>query len=254
MLIINDKICNRDIINLDEGYFSGKGLFETIYVKNKPVFLEEHLNRLNNGLSRLNIKKNISKEYFLDVLRIMRCKNCAIKLMVSDDNIIFVDRKISYTRENYEKGFSIVVSNIKRNPFSHMTYLKSFNFYDNIIERESAINRGYDEVLFLNTEGYVSEGSISNIFYIKDSVIYTPDLKCGLLNGVVRSFIINNYKKHMIYETRFDLGTLLKADGVFITNSIMGIMKVSKINNKVIGSCKQFEDITTFYNDYLKRF
>jgi 4-amino-4-deoxychorismate lyase len=254
MVIINDKIENGDIINLDNGFIFGKGLFETIYIRHKPVLLNEHLNRLNSGLKKIGIEKNISKNYFMNTIEMRGCKNCAVKLMVSDKNVIFVEREIPYKENDYKKGFSIIISEMKRNPYSHMTYLKSFNYYDNILERKKAKDKGYDEALFLNTEDCVSEGSISNIFYIKNNIIYTPSVSCGLLEGVVRNFLIHNIKKYKICETKFNLDNLLSADGVFLTNSLMGVMKVSSINDIPIQTCECFNNIKKTYNEFLSKY
>lgn len=254
MFIINDKIENNDIINLDNGFIFGKGLFETIYIRHKPVLLKEHLNRLNSGLNKIGIQKNISQDYFMNTIKMMECKNCAVKLMVSDKNVIFMDREIPYKKNDYENGFSIIVSEMKRNPYSHMTYLKSLNYYDNIIERKEAKDKGYDEALFLNTEEFVSEGSISNIFYIKDNIIYTPSVSCGLLEGVVRNFLIHNIKEYKICEIKFNLDHLLSADGVFLTNSLMGVMKVRSINDIPMQTCECSYNIKKTYDEFLNKY
>ena len=251
MVIVNDKIKNDGIINFDSGFYFGRGLFETVYIREKPILLKEHLDRLNRGLVKLNIDKIISEECFMNALSILGCKNCAVKIMVSENNTIFSDRDIPYKKEDYERGFSLLVSEVKRNPYSHMTYLKSFNYYDNIIERKLAKSKGYDEALFLNTDNFVSEGSISNIFFIKDNVIHTPLVSCGLLDGTVRKFIISNIKKYKVIEGKYKLDDFLNADGVFVTNSLLGIMKVNSINNRKIKTCNCFNEVKKLYDDFL---
>ncbi|KYH35037.1 aminodeoxychorismate lyase [Clostridium tepidiprofundi DSM 19306] len=251
MIIINDKIKNDGIINFDSGFYFGRGLFETVYIREKPILLKEHLDRLNRGLAKLNIDKIISEECFMDALSILGCKNCAVKLMVSENNTIFSNRDIPYKKEDYERGFSLVVSKVRRNPYSHMTYIKSFNYYDNIIEREWAKSKGYDEALFLNTDNFVSEGSVSNIFFIKDNVIYTPHTSCGLLEGVVRNFIINNMNRYKIVEGKYRLDDFLNSDGVFITNSLLGIMKVNSINDIKIKTCNCINEVKKLYDEFL---
>ena len=110
-------------ITADEGYWFGLGAFETILVyKNKAVFIEEHLDRLKNAVFYLNIvqepidqwidkrKKEIEKYISENPM-----ENGVLKLTVSKENITITSRKNTYTTEQYEKGFELEYSNIRRN-------------------------------------------------------------------------------------------------------------------------------------------
>lgn len=250
MIIVNGELREESKIELDSGFFWGKGLFETILVNDKPVFLKEHLERLNKGLLKIGVKIQISEEYFLDNIKKLNCKNCGVKLAVSEKNIVFTKREIAYKEEDYIKGFKVKVSKIKRNPHSHITYLKSLNYIDNAIEREYALKEGYNEVLFLNNYGYLSEGSISNIFFVKGDKIYTPSIESGLLPGVVRRWVIDNYH---VLEGQFILKDLLNSDGAFLTNSLMGIMKIDRIEKNIFKKSDIIESIGLKYRDYMCR-
>lgn len=250
MIIVNEELKEDSKIELDSGFFFGRGLFETILVNDKPVFLKEHLQRLNKGLLKIGVKIQISEEYFLENIKKLNCKNCGVKLAVSEKNIVFAKREISYKQEDYIKGFKVKVSKIKRNPHSHITYLKSLNYIDNALEREDALKEGYNEVLFLNNYGYLSEGSISNIFFVKGDKIYTPSIESGLLPGVVRRWIIDNYH---VLEGQFILKNLLNSDGAFLTNSLMGIMKIDRIEKNIFKKSDIIHSIGLKYRDYICR-
>nr|WP_272509017.1 aminotransferase class IV [Clostridium ganghwense] len=234
---------------MDSGFFFGKGLFETILVKDKPIFIKEHLERLNEGLLKLGIEIEISQEYFLENIKKLNCKNCGVKIAVSEKNIIFTKRKIAYKTEDYIKGFNVKTSKLTRNPNSHMSYLKSFNYTDNIIEREIALKQGYNEVLFLNNYGYLSEGSISNIFWVKEKMLYTPSIECGLLPGVMRRWIVDNFN---VVEGKFSLDHLINSDGAFLTNSLMGIMNINRVDKNILEKSDIIEDIRLRYEDYIQ--
>ncbi len=250
MIVVNGELGEDSKIELDSGFFFGRGLFETILVNDKPVFLKEHLQRLNGGLLKIGIKIQISEEYFLENIKKLNCKNCGIKLAVSEKNIVFTKREIAYKEDDYIKGFKLKVSKIKRNPNSYVTYLKSLNYVDNAIERENALKEGHDEVLFLNNYGYLSEGSISNIFFIKGDKIYTPSIQSGLLPGVVRRWVIDNCH---VLEGKFILKDLLNSDGAFLTNSLMGIMKIGRIEKKILKKNDIIDNIRLNYRDYIYR-
>ncbi|MCB2291044.1 aminotransferase class IV [Clostridium sp. CS001] len=243
-------------ISLDSGFFFGKGAFETILVKEKPVFLEEHIKRLNSGLGTLGINKTITEEEVYTEIENLHCRNCVLKIMVSEKNTIFTTREVTYKPSDYEQGFSIGLSEVRRNAHANLTYVKSFNYVENIIERDKIISRGHNEALFLNTEGFISEGAVSNIFFIENGVIFTPKVKCGLLPGIIREFVLRSSLDmgFKIQEGEFTLDRLMEAQGVFITNSIMGIMKVVKIEDKVINENSVVSEIKGYYDRYVESY
>lgn len=249
MIVLNGELIDGQKVFLDQGFYFGRGLFETILVKNKPVFLKEHLNRINNDLKVIGINRYIEEDDVIDAIDKLKCTDRILKLVATEKNVIFTDRKNSYSKEQYEKGFSVKISSIRRNKYSTMTYLKSLNYLENILEHDKCIDEGYNEVLFLNTEDNLAEGSISNVYFIKNDKIYTPSVDCGLLNGTVRKFIINNFE---VVEGKFQKEDLITSDGIFLTNSVMGIMKVSTLYNKEFQDNIIIENIRQYYETYIK--
>ena len=243
MIIVNGKVTNEEIVNLDSGFYFGRGLFETILVKDEPILLSEHLERLNQGLKKLHISQNITEEYVLENikkfssskvhsnLKLENIKNdkYALKLIVTEKNILFLRREVTYKKEDYERGFNIIISNLKRNSFSMVTYLKSLNYTDNMVERENALEAGFNEVLFLNTENIIAEASTSNIFFVKNNKLHTPKVECGILDGIIRKQIIDNNE---VLVGDYTLEELFQSEAVFLTNSLLGIMPVASINHK----------------------
>jgi 4-amino-4-deoxychorismate lyase len=249
MILLNGNILEEEKVLLDGGFYFGRGLFETMLVSNVPLFLQEHLDRINSGLPVIGIDKEITKSEVMDAVKKLQCNNCVLKLVVTEKNTLFVTRKNNYTEEHYKKGFIVKISSVKRNEFSKLTYLKSLNYLENTLEHEKCINEGYNEVLFFNTEDKLAEGSVSNVFFGKDKKIYTPSTACGLLNGTVRKFIINNFD---VTEGNFSKEDLLSADSVFLTNSLMGVMKVSKILERSFNECSIAEKVDRVYQEKLR--
>lgn len=244
MIVLNGEMVSENKVNIDSGFYFGRGLFETMLVKGKPIFLEEHLNRINNGLKTIGIDKRISSEQVLDAIQKLNCRDSVLKLVVTEENTIYTTRKNNYTEKQYKKGFNVNISSIKRNPSSKLTYLKSLNYLENILEHENCTKEGYNEVLFFNIHGKLAEGSISNVFFIKNKKIYTPSVKCGLLNGIIRNFIVDNYD---VTEGEFTKESLEEADEIFLTNSIMGVMSVTKICGRFMGNSGVIEEIRRNY-------
>ncbi|MBW9152087.1 aminotransferase class IV [Clostridium estertheticum] len=255
MILMNGEE-NEDKLSLDSGFFFGRGAFETILIKDEPILLANHIKRLNSGLNTLGVNKKITQEEIYAAVLKLNCKNCVFKIMVSEKNTVITTRQVPYKRSDYENGYSLGLSEVRRNAYSNLTYVKSFNYVENIIERGIIIDKGYNEALFLNTDGFLSEGAVSNIFFIKNGIIYTPKIKCGLLPGIVREFVIQNSSAmgFNVEEGEFTYDQLVDAEGVFITNSIMGIMKVSKIDGKVLNQSTVVSEIKRYYDTYVQRY
>ena len=116
-------------------------------------------------------------------------EHCALKLMLTKENAVYSLRANHYTPENYEKGFIMDVSKVKRNETSPLVYHKTMNYGDCILEKRNATAAGMDERLFLNTKKQISEGTVSNVFFVRKGVIYTPKVSCGLLPGILREYL-----------------------------------------------------------------
>ena len=241
------------LIELDEGYSFGLGLFETIlFYKGKPVFLDEHLARINKSITDLELKiEKLKKDEVFQYLN--NNKNTleyeVLKIVLSEKNRLFLKREYTYTEKDYQKGFSLNISKVRRNESSIFTFHKTLNYGDNILEKRKSKKLGYDEPIFLNSKNQITEGATSNIFVVVEDKIYTPKLSCGLLNGIVRQYIISNYD---VTEKEIDIEFLNNADEIFLTNSLFGIMPVNNLEKKFFKSQEISKNILQNYKKYLE--
>ena len=220
-------IYGEDKIVIDEGLFFGRGVFETILWKDRPVFLNEHLERLKKSMEEIGLlplEEKILREY-LDKLDI---KDKGLKITVTPLNIIITQREIPYKEEDYNRGMTLTISKVRRNSTSRLCYIKSTCYIENLIEKENAKKIGYDDVIFLNEKGYVTETSCANIFIVKNKEIFTPKINDGLLDGIIRRKIVENFN---VKEKSITIKDLKESEEVIITNSLMGVMSIKKIDN-----------------------
>jgi len=216
-------------IILDEGYMYGLGAFETMLIRNgRAVFLNQHLERLNKALNILGISKTIKDFDVSEYILRNKIENKVLKIIVSENNTIFALRDNVYSDDDYKKGISIIISDIKRNESSPLTSIKSLNYADNILEKRRAKARGFDEPIFLNTRGEIAECATSNIFFVKENKLYTPCLECGLVNGIVRMYLVNKYE---VIEQRIFPDEIKDFEEIFITNSLLGVMPVVRLGD-----------------------
>ena len=172
-------IYDNDNISIDSGVFFGRGVFETILVREIPIFLEEHINRLNKSIIQLELGELIAIEDVIHFINQHNIKNKALKITVTEKNLIYSVREIKYKDNDYEKGFKVGISKVLRNSTSRIVAFKTLNYLENIIEYEVCQRKELNESIFFNEQGNLCEGCTTNIFIIKDKIIYTPSIKCG---------------------------------------------------------------------------
>jgi len=251
-LLINGKVKSIKKTVVDTGYFYGYGLFETILVRaGVGIFIEAHLQRLNKGLHDIGINKKITVEEVQQSMLLLKCYNGALKINVSEKQTIFSVRTIGYTAEHYEHGAKLKLSSVYRNPSSPLVYLKTMNYMDNILEMRKAKEEGWQDVLFTNYKGEICETAVGNIFFIKEGHVITPKLSSGLLNGIIRQWLMGTTE---VIERVVLVDEIETMEGAFMTNSLLGIMKVSAIGNKTFESHDLMQQLTIAYVEQLQSF
>lgn len=231
---------------LDEGYQFGLGAFETIAVEDGiPVFLEWHLERLRRAMQFMGFWHEISPEQVKQHAE--KTGQTVLKLMASKENLVFVTRKNHYTKEQYDKGFQMDFSPVRRNETSPLIYHKTMNYGDCILEKRRAVESGIDERIFLNTRGEICEGTTTNIFFRRAQKLYTPKKECGLLPGVMRRFVLSEAE---VEESVIFPDQIKTFDECFVTNSLMGIMPVQSLDGHLFRERTMAYHLQSVYEKY----
>ena len=240
----------------DHGFLYGDGIYETIRVYDRVIFmLEEHLGRLYRSASMIgltlpfeidSLKISIYETLIANALR-----NAYIRLTVSRGHgpigldpdlcpetttVIIVQELKEYPRAFYEKGITLIISETRRNIKEAINpKIKSLNFLNNILAKIEAKKRDAYEAIMLNAYGKLAEGSISNVFFYKDGVLCTPSLECGILDGITRRLVLELATREdlKIKEGEFPKEDIYSAAEVFITNTTLEVMPVSKVDDQV---------------------
>lgn len=241
----------------DEGYFFGLGFFETVAVeKGYPLLLDWHLERLADSCRLLGMAFPYSAG---DVEKILAEKACpekgVLKVVASPRNILFLTRGNHYGAADYEKGFRLAYSKVRRNETSPLTYRKSLNYGDCILEKRAIRGSGVQEPIFLNTRGEIAEGATSNIFFVKDGRLYTPEVNSGLLPGILRRWVLETAEKEgkPVVERRILPEKVKDFEECFVTNSLMGIMPVTALGEVEFQSRMVTESWMAKYEDFVSQ-
>ena len=241
----------------------GDGLFETCISKNnKILFWQRHLERLNLGCERLNIKKIQESTWISDLKKAFTLSsenNCIVKLILSRGDslrgygymeditpvriVIISEKKKSAAKDIFSLEFS--ESGFYSNP--NLAGIKHCNRLEQILARA---NLSSDEAIMKDENENVISVTQGNIYLIYDGKLYTPKLdRCGvegsrrsLIMGIARSLDID------AIESRISGDKLLQANEVFISNSVIGIQSVSFIEESGFGDSPLTERIKALYD------
>lgn len=250
-VFLNDAYIEEDsalVSPLSPGFMYGYGVFETIRVSDKKaLFLDQHHGRMVRALSILGMtcpyKETELQPIIEKLLELNAISDGFVKVVCSkptpkkgpqqEANILILTGMKTYN-EQYSTGLKVCLADTRRNEFSKLVGIKSMNYTENILEKEAATNEGFDEAIFLNTHDHVAEGCVSNVFWVKDSVVYTPSLNCGILEGTARARVIERCAalRIPIREGAYGLDELLRADEVFLTNALMDVMPVNRLEER----------------------
>lgn len=244
--------CNGELIAKEEikevfepGFLFGWGVFEPLraYKGNIP-FLSEHLNRLNRSLDLLNIDKiDLEWEKIIkDLFKKNNLEDAYLRITVYKKRngagcLIYADKFGYYNQETYEKGFRAIVSAQKRSVDSISSKVKSISYLDNRISWLGAQQANNDEALVLNSDGFLAGGSRSNLFLVKDKIVFTPSLKDGAFDGITKE-VVKGIAKRLdlsIEEKRLKIEDLFNSDEAFITSALMEVMPLIECEDRKIG-------------------
>jgi para-aminobenzoate synthetase/4-amino-4-deoxychorismate lyase len=199
-------------------------LIESILWEPHPGYylLNLHLKRLKQSCEyfSININSGQLKKELAVLAKTLKTKGNSfkIRILVNSDGKFLIE-KSSFKGENLP--VTVKISRQTTDPENILLYHKttSRKLYEK--ERAKARREGFFEVIFLNRYGELTEGSITNLFVLKNNVLYTPPVKCGLLPGVLRQHLLKTgvAKEKVLYEK-----DLKAAQKIYIGNSVRGLL------------------------------
>lgn len=240
----------------DGGFLHGAGLFETMRAENGKIFrLEAHLARLmrSAGELLLPIERSglPSAGDFETLLQRNNLKKARVRLTVTSGTVLTAgeaDRpnltvcvttsgETGYSEELYATGVSVMISRFRQSPSDPVAGHKTTNYLPRLVALRAAQAQRCAEALWFTTENLLAEGSISNVFVVKDGLVATPRLETPVLPGITRAAILELCRAASIRaeERAIRINDVLDADEVFLTNSAMQVMPVCRVERADVG-------------------
>ncbi len=237
----------------------GEGVFESFRYKSAlPVNIKQHIKRLRSGANLLNLHcpndneliDAINESYNNTKITDAYVKIC---LLSSGSGAFYENSQktdILAVVKNYHPPktvFKACINSFRRHSGSPILSIKGTNYIESILSKRQALAQGYDESIILNENGHITEGSVSNIFWYNDNVLYTPSIECGLLPGTMRELVFGIAKEVgvEISEGEYGLSSLLDAEYAFFTNALIGSVPISNVEEHTFNtSSDSYESIT----------
>jgi branched-chain amino acid aminotransferase len=245
---------------LDRGILYGYGLFETMRSYGGHVFsLDRHLARLMHSAGKIGIDAGLDpaslRKAIYETLEANERPDARIRLTVLAGEgerglvlptpgtltiIIVAEELVLSPPQAYKEGICAVVVSTRRNSRSQLSGIKSINYLDNLVAQSEASAAGADQAILLNEQGFVAECSTSNVFLVVGGQLLTPSIDSGILPGVTRDLVLELARGLGITARvgEIPLNDLLRADEVFLTNSIIEVMPITTVDGKPVGSGK----------------
>jgi branched-chain amino acid aminotransferase len=268
---------NQELLSIENrAYKFGDGLFETFKcVNGKPLFWEDHYFRLMASMRilRMEIPMTFTMEFLQDeIFKILQAngldnKPARVRLTIDrgeGGNYLPVNAKINYSisafltnvhQYNIDEKHTCTVDLFKDYFVNEslLATLKSANKMIQILGSIYAQENDLDNCLLLNNSKNVVECLNGNIFLVEGTTIKTPPTSDGCLNGILRKQVLSLLKNHDAYtimEASISTFELQKADELFYTNVIQGIVPITNYRKKVYTN-KTSKEITSLLNNQL---
>ncbi|WP_339258181.1 aminotransferase class IV [Paenibacillus sp. FSL R5-0713] len=257
---------NGELVNMaaavvpvtDHGFLYGLGLFETFRTyRGIPFLLERHLERMASGCEELGIPFTTTAAEVTDwIQRLMQAnglQDAYVRYTVSageaplglpsgdysnPNHILLAKALPEPTPSLYESGKMLQRLSTPRNTPEGEVRFKSLHYMNSILAKRELNAYGQDaqgaEGLQLTRDGHVAEGIVSNVFWIRENVLYTPALSTGILPGITRAVVLEIATKKGIpcIETLAAWKDLLQADEIFLTGSVAELVPVTTLRDQ----------------------
>lgn len=277
---INGELFNESTAKIsvfDRGFLYGDSVYEvTRTFDGIPFRLDQHIDRLFNSALKIELHPTVTKNDILKMvdqtLKVSPHKNLFLRIILTrgtnsdlglDPNLSSLNNLIIITKTIipnpdwwYTTGLSMIFYNKKNTQTGALP--KSGNYQENILAYKEALAQNAFDAIMVNAKGFVTESSTSNIWLIKNNVIYTPALKDGVLEGLTRKtlFEMASHNGMAIREASLTREDFLNADECFVTSTTRNIVPVTRIEARPIGKGipgEKTNEILAHYLQYVKK-
>jgi len=240
----NNKLTKDAKVSITSSISRGYGVFETLrtYNNKELTYAKLHLDRLFKSAKEIGLKPKYNKSQILKQLDRVAKKSPhkiqRIKIIATKEDLVITSQKAHINPKIYQ-GVKCISVKMQRS----LPEIKSLSYLPSYLANQKAKKKGAHDAILIDKKGEVYEGAYSNLFWFEGTTLYTR--KDKVLPGITRKLVIKNSPYIVKFKTT-TLKQLLKSDGVFLTQSINGIVPVKQIDSTTIKLSKSLELIQNF--------
>lgn len=233
----------------------GVGLFETLRTySGRPFRLEQHIERLQASAAALKMPVVEAVPLIPEAVRAVLDENnlsdARVRITVTPPPagegggltvLVTAQATTGYPAELYEQGMTVFVcTDFRQSCQDPLAGHKTTSYFSRLLALRQAQERKCGEALWFTPENLLAEGSVSNVFLVREGRLRTPPLDTPILPGISRALTLELARELGIEaeETPCNVNDLLDAEEVFLTNSIMEVMPVTRVERRAIGTDK----------------
>ena len=257
IVYLNGSLVAREKAHIsisDHGFLYGYGLFQTMRAYNGKLFLlDRHIKRLHDAAKVIGLEPKLAgldlEKACRDTLAANKLKDARVRLTVTNGEgaalpwveaggkpnvVVTAVPYTPFSKEKYSEGFKVGIASVKRSRQSVISSMKSVNYLLNVMARMEVAEKGLDEALLLNDDGYIAEGGGSNVFFVRSSKLVTPAANSGIIPGVTREVVIELAKGLGIglSEGTVGLSIIKQCEEAFMTNAMIEVMPVTTVSDE----------------------
>lgn len=238
----------------DAGLLRGLAAFETLRVYDgRPFAMAEHLERLGLSASRIGLRPPHSAELerlALQAVEAARVTDCSLRFTVTGGRsggaavalvmVLPLPADLEATRA---RGIGVIALQLGTDPRARkdapwlLDGVKSTSYAVNMAAWDEARRRGADDAVFMAADGSVLEGPVTNVWWRRGSVLYTPALDLGILAGVTRAYVIRLAADagYEVEQGWYPLAQMAGADEAFSSSSVRELMPIVSLDGEAVG-------------------
>jgi len=267
---------DRAVVSVfDRGFLYGDGIFETmLMVKGEPFRWEQHMDRFRSGLEYLKISIPYSsaalRHHTRELIKRNRMPDCLLRLTVSrgagkrrgyspadanSPSVVLSLHPAAAVEPAHPLRWNLITSKVRLPAHEPLAQFKTCAKIPQILARAEADAAGADDALLLNTEGFIVEGSSSNLFWLQGKAICTCPLPSGVLPGVTRVVLFDLCAKMGLATRHVNIvpRRLAEADAVFLSLTSLGIVECGSLDGTTLRRSKVVQDLSAAYWDLVKK-
>ena len=243
---------------MDHGFLFGDSIYEVVRtLGGRPVAMAEHLTRLRQSAAMTYLSLPWSDAEIAARMReafaASRLPEAYIRLVISrgagpmtllpegcarPTMVVYVMPLVLQSSADFERGIGVVVTERLRNDRRALApAAKTGNYLNNVLALVEAKRAGGDDAVMVSPEGFVTEATTANLYWVKAGTVFTAPLDGSVLAGVTRSLLLSRLAREgvPVREGRFALEEFRACDEAFLTGSIRGVAPVVRIDGRPVG-------------------